>query len=240
MATATALFERVDEAFLCARFGSPPVAARERELAQIEPSAVVHVIHPDEHAATDMAQCWDASGARTRFHADLAAFLSSVRPDAPGCLVIHVRCAGETATATAAALPIPDQNLPTIFTSDRADLRAVVLAMKAGAVDFLVTPLSHRDLRCAVEQAIRADRARRDIQARCSLLVARFGTLTRREREVMKLVTQGLLNKQVAGDLGLSEITVKVHRGSVMRKMCARTLADLVRMADVLANCAAF
>jgi FixJ family two-component response regulator len=124
-----------------------------------------------------------------------------------------------------------------IVTTDRADVRTAVLAMKAGAVDFFETPHCDRDLAEAVESAILADQGRREIEGRRASLLARFATLTPRERQVMALVTRGLLNKQVAGDLGLSEVTVKVHRGSAMRKMSARTIADLVRMADALVEC---
>ena len=204
----------------------------------MDASPIVHLIHPDDAAAQTMARSWACLGATTRHHANAADFTLVRASDVPGCLVVHV--AFEDSNTVAAALDHPAQNtrLPMIVTADRADIRTAVLAMKAGAVDFFAMPLCDRDLGEAVAIAIDNDRVRRAADGRRGELLARFATLTRREREVMALVTQGLLNKQVAGDLGLSEVTVKVHRGAAMRKMRARTIADLVRMADALESCA--
>jgi FixJ family two-component response regulator len=185
-----------------------------------------------------MADSWEWLGARTRIHPDAAAFARAGPTQVPSCLVVHVRLARDEGLELFASRPAPSAGLPMIVTTDQADVRTVVLAMKAGAVDFFETPVCQLDLGEAVQNAIRADWARREREAHRSSLLERFGRLTRREREVMALVTQGLLNKQVAGDLGLSEVTVKVHRGSVMRKMAARSIADLVRMADAIAGCA--
>jgi len=200
------------------------------------PGAIVHVIHPDEQAAATVERLCASAGIDARSYATLAAFMHADRPNAPGCLVIHVLrpLAGELDFL--AHFHWEDARLPMIVTTERADVRSAVLAMKAGAIDFLEMPLHDQDLLEAMGTAIRADQARWQAEADRAELVGRFSKLTRRERQVMSLVTQGRLNKQVAGDLGLSEITVKVHRGSAMRKMAARTLADLVRMADALAG----
>jgi FixJ family two-component response regulator len=214
--------------------GFAPVTAGEA-LAVSEPCAVVHLVHADETAAQEMARCWGWLGARTRIHPDAAAFMRAGPCEAPGCVVVHVRLAEMDGVEPQVDYSVPETRLPMIVTTERTDVRTAVLAMKAGAVDFFQTPLSDRDLGEAIESAIRSDRARCEVEMRRAAVEARFATLTPREREVMGLVTQGLLNKQVAGGLGLSEITVKVHRGSAMRKMGARTIADLIRMADTLA-----
>src|SRR5262249_17414297 len=132
-------------------------------------------------------------------------------------------------------LPLAIQ-CPIIVTACQADVAMVVQAMKGGAIDFVEKPLREPDILAAVAAALEVDRAQRLIVSRRAELRARFATLTRREREVMSLVTIGKLNKQIGGDLGLSEITVKAHRGSVMRKMSAGSLAELVRMADALGD----
>jgi FixJ family two-component response regulator len=202
-----------------------------------EPSPVIHLIHADEMAAEGIAHCWEWLGARTQIYPDAAAFMIAGPGDSPGCVVVHVQFVHTDGLDAEDTDAMPHSPLPIIVTTERANVRIAVLAMKAGAVDFFETPLCDRDLCDAVENAISSDRARREIEARQGSVLARFATLTPRERQVMSLVTRGLLNKQVAGDLGLSEITVKVHRGSAMRKMSARTIADLVRMADLLASC---
>jgi FixJ family two-component response regulator len=213
---------------------SRPAAASVAPPAEIRP--VVHLIHGDEQAARNLAGSWEWLGAQTRVHIDAAAFIRAGPSEAPGCLIVHVRHR-EEGLELLAGRAAPRVRLPMIVTTEQTDVRTVMLAMRAGAIDFFETPVCDGDLGEAVENAIRSDRARRDREARQDELLARFGTLTPREREVMGLVTQGLLNKQVAGDLGLSEVTVKVHRGSAMRKMAARSIADLVRMADVVAGC---
>lgn len=235
MATASLLAERPTGPFIPSAASTlqrrgAPLDGRDCELAP----AVVHVVHPDREAALDLARTWTCTGITTRVHSTLQDFMQTMPTETTGCLILHVSADTPWLMRN---YPFSGGSLPVIVTVDKSDIRSAVIAIKAGAIDFLEMPLDGRDIVDAIDAAIAADRVRREARARQAILLSRFATLTRREREVMALVTRGLLNKQVAGDLGLSEITVKVHRGSVMRKMQARTLADLVRMGDALARC---
>jgi FixJ family two-component response regulator len=200
-----------------------------------DPRPTVHIVHPDGAVTERLDRLCASAGMATRRFATIDAFIESDRPDTPGCLILHVPAALAVDAERLTRFCTPAARPPMIFIADRIDVRTAVLVMKAGAIDFLEEPLCDPDLLDALETAIDTDRARRHAEAGHADLMVRFTTLTNREREVMALVTQGRLNKQVAGDLGLSEVTVKVHRGSAMRKMRARTLADLVRMADAIA-----
>jgi FixJ family two-component response regulator len=151
-----------------------------------------------------------------------------------GCLVLDVRLPGISGLDFQSQLADLGIHLPVILVTGHGDIQMSVRAMKAGAVDFLPKPFRDQDLLDAVTAAIERDRRRRAAGAGADLIHARFLTLSPREQQVMMLVTGGKMNKQVAGELGISEITVKIHRGAAMRKMGARTLADLVRMADAL------
>jgi FixJ family two-component response regulator len=153
---------------------------------------------------------------------------------AAACLVLDVRLPGVSGLDFQAELAKSDTHLPIIFISGHGDIPMTVRAMKAGAVEFLTKPFREQDLLEAVQLALQRDRDRRLEQRAVLQTRARFEALTPREQEVVGLVTAGLMNKQVAAELGVSEITVKVHRGNVMKKMGARSLADLVRMADAL------
>lgn len=198
-----------------------------------EADAIVHLVDFEPDALAGMSDVFINSGLSTRVHPNAEALAEVDLCAAPGCVVLRTRQTQIGLLDFFAEVQRKADGLPIVVAADRAEIRTVVFAMKAGAVDFVEPPFDD-DLLEAVEAAIRIDRRRRQMDARNAEVRRRFAALTPREREVMALVTQGRLNKQAAGDLGLSEITIKAHRGSAMRKMAARTIADLVRMADLL------
>ena len=153
---------------------------------------------------------------------------------AAACLILDIRLPGVSGLDFQAELSDADIHIPIIFITGHADIPMTVRAMRAGAVEFLTKPFRDQDLLDAVQAALARDRERRILEMTVLDMRARFATLSSREQEVFSLVTTGLMNKQIAGELGLSEITVKLHRGNVMKKMGARSLADLVRMADAV------
>jgi FixJ family two-component response regulator len=196
--------------------------------------AVVHIVDDDESLRCAVDSLCRSVGFQTRAYGSAQQFLDGKREDVPGCLVLDVRLPGISGLDFQSKLAELGINLPVILVTGHGDVPMSVRAMKAGAIDFLSKPFRDQDLLDAVTTAIDRDRKRRAIDGSANDLRDRFLTLSPREQEVMMLVTAGKMNKQVAGDLGLSEITVKIHRGAAMRKMGARTLADLVRMADAL------
>jgi FixJ family two-component response regulator len=162
-------------------------------------------------------------------------FMLSERLDAPGCLVLDIRLPGRSGLELQRELAKSNIRLPIVFITGHGDVPMSVTAMKAGAIEFLTKPFRDQDLLDAVQRGLELDRSRRAEAAMLAELWQRFDSLTPREREVMALVAAGRLNKQIAAELDLSEITVKVHRAQVMRKMEAKSLPDLVRFADRLA-----
>lgn len=161
-------------------------------------------------------------------------FLRSKRPDVPACLILDVRLPGASGLDFQEELGRLGVSMPVIFITGHADVPMSVQAMKAGAVEFLCKPFREEDLLRAVRSAIKKDADQRAKSSALSVIRKRFDSLTPREQEVMSYIVSGLMNKQIAGKLKLSEITVKVHRASIMRKMQARSLAELVRQADAL------
>jgi len=173
-------------------------------------------------------------GLRVEVFGSAADFLKSRLPAAVSCLVLDIRLPGVSGLDFQAELAKAGIHIPIIFITGHGDIPMTVRAMKAGAVEFLTKPFREQDLLDAVQIALERDRSRRAKDIAVEDLRTRFESLTLREQEVIGLVTAGLLNKQVAAVLGVSEITVKVHRGNVMKKMGAQSLVDLVRMADAL------
>jgi FixJ family two-component response regulator len=194
----------------------------------------VHIVDDDESLRRAVDSLCRSVGFQTRAYGSAQEFLDAKREDVSGCLVLDVRLPGMSGLDFQSKLAELGINLPVILVTGHGDVPMSVRAMKAGAIDFLPKPFRDQDLLDAVTTAIERDRKRRAVDGSANDLRDRFLTLSPREQEVMMLVTAGKMNKQVAGDLGLSEITVKIHRGAAMRKMGARTLADLVRMADAL------
>jgi FixJ family two-component response regulator len=200
--------------------------------ASTEP--VVFVIDDDDSMRLALARLFYSMRMRVEVFASAQEFLKSKRPDVPSCLVLDVRLPGLSGLDFQAALAKQDIRIPIVFITGHGDIPMSVKAMKAGAIDFLAKPFRDQDLLDAVAAAIQGDQNRREQEHVISDLRAHFESLTPREREIMALVVGGLMSKQIAARIELSEITVKVHRSHLMRKMGARTVAELVRMAQVL------
>jgi FixJ family two-component response regulator len=197
-------------------------------------AAIVHVVDDDASLAEALSSLFRSVGLEARTYGSAQAFLDAPAADAPGCLVLDVRLPGLSGLDFQAQLAQLGVGLPVVLMTGHGDIPMSVRGMKAGAIDFLPKPFREQDMLDAVAAGIERDRQRRAADGGRRQLEEKFSSLSPRERQVMALVTAGKLNKQVAGDLSLSEITVKIHRGAAMRKMGARSLADLVRMAEAL------
>lgn len=196
--------------------------------------AIVYVVD-DDAAVRDAVQRLIASvGLRVQTFGSTREFLAAKRPDAPACLVLDVRLPDASGLELQGDLAAANVQIPIIFITGHADVPMTVRAMKAGAVEFLTKPFRGQELLDAIQQAIAKDRVAWKERAQAAELRSRYDSLTAREKEVMQLVASGLLNKQIGAELGTSELTIKTHRGRVMEKMRAESLADLVRMSERL------
>jgi len=196
--------------------------------------ATVIVIDDDEGVRESLRGLLRSVGLQVRDYGSVTEFLAAPRPPSPRCLVLDVRLPGRSGLDLQAELAQAGTSLPIIFITGHGDIPMSVRAMKAGAVEFLTKPFRDQDLLDAIHVALAQDRAQHEEGAADVALRRRFEDLTPRERQVFALVATGLLNKQIAGAIGVTEITVKVHRSHVMKKMGARSVVDLVRMADRL------
>jgi FixJ family two-component response regulator len=195
---------------------------------------IVFIIDDDAAVRETLGSLFRSVGSRVEVFGSAHEFLNSKLRDVVSCLVLDVRLPGVSGLDFQAELADAGIRIPIIFMTGHGDIPMSVKAMKAGAVDFLAKPFRDQDILDAVAKALERDQKRRDNEKVVSDLRIVFDTLTSREREVMALVTAGLMNKQIAAELGVSEITVKVHRAHMMRKMRARSLIDLAKMADLL------
>ncbi len=205
-----------------------------REPVMTETDAVVFVVDDDAPVRESLKNLIGSVGLRAELFASTQEFLRSKRPDVPSCLVLDVRLPGLSGLDLQKRITEAGMEIPIIFITGHGDIPMSVRAMKAGAVEFLTKPFRDQDLLDAIQLALERDRKAREQRAAIEDLRRRFASLTAREREVMARVVAGLLNKQIGGELGTSETTVKIHRHQVMEKMGAGSLPELVRMADRL------
>jgi FixJ family two-component response regulator len=195
---------------------------------------IVFVIDDDESMRRALTNLFESVGLRVEVFGSAPELLQSWLPDIASCLVLDVRLPGVSGLDFQTELAKANIHIPIIFMTGHGDIPMSVRAMKAGAMDFLTKPFRQQEMLDAVSMAIERDRQRRKDEKVVSSARALFGTLTPREREVLSLVAAGLLNKQIAAEIGVAEITVKIHRGHIMKKMGTRSVADLVRITEML------
>jgi FixJ family two-component response regulator len=195
---------------------------------------VVYVVDDDADVREGLRDLFESVGLEVQLFGSATEFLSKKLPDEVSCLILDVRLPGVSGLDFQADLAAAQIKIPIIFITGHGDIPMTVKAMKAGAVEFLTKPVREQDMLDAVRAALDRDRSRREYDQETSDLRTRFEGLSTRERQIMALVTSGLMNKQIAGEIGVSEVTVKVHRHNVMKKLGAKSLADLVRIADLL------
>lgn len=194
----------------------------------------VYVVDDDAALRDALSSLFRSVGLHVEVFGSAAEFLDKKLPEIPSCLVLDIRLPGVSGLDFQAQLAKAGIRMPVIFMTGHGDIPMSVRAMKAGAIDFLTKPFRDQDMLDAVFSALESDRKQLESDQSIADLSAHYESLTAREKEVMAYVTKGLMNKQIAGEMGLSEITVKIHRGHVMRKMAVRSLADLVRAAEKL------
>ncbi len=197
-------------------------------------AGTIHVIDDDPSLRGALGSLFRSVGFEARLYSDASEFLAAPSSSRPACLVLDVRLPGLNGLDFQEQLAKSGTLLPVVLMTGHGDVPMSVRGMKAGAVDFLTKPFRDQDMLDAVGNALARDRQRRSSEAKADALRELYAALSPRERQVMALVVTGKMNKQIAGELNLSEITVKIHRGAAMRKMGARSLADLVRMAEAL------
>jgi FixJ family two-component response regulator len=196
--------------------------------------AMVLIVDDDASVREGLAALFRSVGLQARSFASAAEFHKAELPDLPSCFVVDIRLPGLSGLEFQDSLAKANIHIPIVFMTGHGDIPMTVRAMKAGAVEFLTKPFRDQDMLDAVQLAIERDRKRRNNEGAGRELNENYGSLTPREREIMALVAAGLMNKQIAGEIGVTEVTVKLHRGNMMRKMGAKSVAELVRMADAL------